>query len=149
MVAKIKALGEFGFAMINRALFVEKAQILKEDLGQDTVLYFIVGTDTLVRILDPKYYPKEGIQVALENLFGKAELICFNRMGFEEKDLVDRIASSGFGEKIHLLSLQDSSLELISSSQARELFHAGNISELSRILPDEVIEYCQSHNIYQ
>jgi nicotinic acid mononucleotide adenylyltransferase len=149
MVAKIREIGDLGIAIINRALFVEKAEILLQELGQ-VKLFFIVGEDTMVRILDPKYYPKEGMKEALHELFSKAELICFRRSASsdQEKELEARIEASGYRDKIHRIALLDPSLELISSTQARECFASGNSSALSRILPSEIIEYCTSEGLY-
>lgn len=78
-----------GVALVSEPTFVAKSTALVQALSQQQqqqqkgtpppALTFLVGTDTLVRIFDPKYYPASGLGAALDALFAHAWLVCCAR----------------------------------------------------------------------
>jgi nicotinamide-nucleotide adenylyltransferase len=70
-----------GVGLLRAPTFVGKATALAAALSSDSppALTFLVGTDTLVRIFDTKYYPEGGMPAALEQLFAHAWLVCVSR----------------------------------------------------------------------
>lgn len=47
---------QWGIILTNAPLFVQKAELLRPRLCTSEPLYFSIGTDTLVRLINPKYY---------------------------------------------------------------------------------------------
>ena len=56
-----------GVALVNRGLYVEQAQAFCAIFGQQVALFFIVGMDKLIQILDARYY--QDRETALAQLF--------------------------------------------------------------------------------
>lgn len=71
----------------NQGLFLDKAEALHQVYPRDTQLYFIVGYDTIMRVLDPRYY--EARDEALHALFSQAWFLVANRGGRDERDLTE------------------------------------------------------------
>jgi nicotinic acid mononucleotide adenylyltransferase len=66
-----------GVALVNRGLYFEQARAFRSLLGGQAALYFVVGMDKLVQILDPRYY--QDRDAALRQLFALASLVVANR----------------------------------------------------------------------
>ena len=69
--------------------YVEKAEYFFE---QDAILYFIIGSDTWNRLIDPKYgYNSSELYTKLHEL--NARFVVLNREGHEkiENDLLDKL----------------------------------------------------------
>lgn len=67
---------ETGAALLPLPTFAQKADVLAEQFP-DAHLTFLVGTDTLTRVFDPKYY--DDMDAALAQLFQRATLVCCAR----------------------------------------------------------------------
>src|SRR4030042_4509916 len=74
----------------NRGLFLEKVEAVQKVYPQYTKIYFIVGYDTIVRIIDPKYYGDRD--KALHSLFSQARFLVANRGGCDERVLLELFA---------------------------------------------------------
>ena len=104
-------------------------------------LYVIMGLDTIVRVIDPKYYndSEESRDEALQTLFGQIErLVCFQRV-----DEASSIGLSWLENKITFLPEPGSN---VSSSECRRQLQSSGTSSL---LPDVLQTYVQAHNLYK
>ncbi|HEU5383235.1 MAG TPA: hypothetical protein VFV38_48160 [Ktedonobacteraceae bacterium] len=109
-----------GILLLNRGLYVEQAQGIRAAFPQVCSLYFLVGFDKIVQILDPRYYTERD--AALHELFSLAHLLVAPR-GTAGKDaltaLLARPENRPFARFIHALPLEERYLN-ISSTQARQ-----------------------------
>src|SRR5260370_7052308 len=62
-----------GIMLFNRGLYVEQAEGVRASFPQVTKLYFLIGFDKIVQILDPHYYKDRD--AALHELFALADLL--------------------------------------------------------------------------
>ena len=89
-----------------------------------TKFCFILGYDTLIRLLDPKYYHPISVQEALHPFFQHSTLVCVDRDGygdmdgFWQKHKEDWVNKDG---KITRIVLNDPKVETISSSLVRSV----------------------------
>jgi nicotinic acid mononucleotide adenylyltransferase len=102
-----------------QGLFMDKVEALHHIYPQDTQLYFIVGYDTIVRVIDPIYYKERD--EALHGLFSQARFLVANRGDRDERDLKElfgREVNRPFSPQITSLTLSPA-LAHISSSEVR------------------------------
>jgi len=74
-----------GIMLLNRGLYVEQAQGMRTCFPGVTRLYFLIGFDKIVQILDPRYYKDRD--AALRELFALAELLVAPRGNVSQEDL--------------------------------------------------------------
>jgi nicotinate-nucleotide adenylyltransferase len=110
-------------------------QLLKDEWGHDTTLFFIEGADSLVDILD-WYEPQRIVELA--------EIALVNRPGVE-LDL-DRLEQHLPGLRARLHRVEMPLLE-ISSTDLRQRVREGR--PLAYLIPDEVIAYILEHELYR
>jgi nicotinate-nucleotide adenylyltransferase len=109
-------------------------QLLKDEWGHDTTLFFIEGADSLVDILD-WHEPQRIVELA--------ELALVNRQGVELD--VDRLEQHLPGLEARLHRVEMPLLE-ISSTNLRQRVREGR--PLAYLLPDAVIAYILEHELY-
>jgi len=130
---------------------------------------FLVGYDTLIRILDPKYYPGEGdvdgqtpMQQALGPFFQQASLRVTMRpdasWGGRKQQLayVEGLADSlpGIGgrsewaAKITLVEGQQDGEAAVSSSAVREKVRSGAAGGLDGMVSEMVADWIQAEKLY-
>ena len=93
-----------GIMLLNRGLYVEQAQAIRTYFPKVKKLYFLIGFDKIVQILDPHYY--EDRDAALRKLFALAELLVAPRGNAGQKelnDLLNKPENSQFARYIHPL----------------------------------------------
>ena len=98
-----------GVALVNRGLYVEQAQAFRTVFGQQATLFFIVGMDKLIQILDARYY--QDREVALAQLFSLTSLVVANRGEMGRRafdDLLNRPANRPYQADVHFLALPES-----------------------------------------
>lgn len=66
-------------AVVNRGLYVEEAQALRQVISPDAVLYIIAGYDKILQIFDPRYYADRD--AALRELFSLVRILVAPRDG--------------------------------------------------------------------
>ena len=109
-----------GIMLFNRGLYVEQAEAVRASFPRVKRLFFLLGFDKIVQILDPHYY--ENRDVALEQLFGLAQLLVVPRGkdGLDElKHLLDQPQNQRFARFIVALPLGKAYRD-ISSSRIRQ-----------------------------
>lgn len=125
-----------GILLLNRGLYVEQAQGIHTAFPQVHRLFFLLGFDKIVQILDPRYYTDRD--TALRELFHLAHLLVAPRETAGESDLRRLLAqpeNRPFAGFIHPLRLATKYLH-VSSTLARQ-----NQAETAAILPAEVRDF--------
>ncbi|MDP6777829.1 MAG: hypothetical protein QGI83_13805 [Candidatus Latescibacteria bacterium] len=131
----------------SHARFVDKSEALGPLYPAETRLTFIIGSDTLVRLFDPKYYTDMPLE--LDRLFFRAGFVVAGRgnAGISEMQvLVDREASHSQAQKIRLISL-DAASAAMSSTKVRERRARGQ--PISGLVPDAVERAIETMNLYR
>lgn len=139
----------FGVATTPHGIFVDKLQdILDKFCGQEVV--FIVGFDTVSRLLDKKYY-QTPLDAALDPLMRRARLYVVTRGDSPEevdsqKQLLDRLkagqiegAPAWWCERIEIQDVEEA--KGLSSTKARQ--------EIGYGVTPSIREYIRENNLYQ
>ncbi len=111
--------GRTGVSICSHARFVDKAAALTR-ISPKTRFIFAIGFDTLIRLVDPKYY--QNMQADLETLFRIAEVAVANRGDRDKSELaryLDSPTLKKHSKHIHQISLAQN-FAGISSSGIRE-----------------------------
>lgn len=121
-----------GILLLNRGLYVEQAEGIRAAFPEVRRLYFLLGFDKIVQILDPHYYSDRD--AALRELFALAHLLVAPRGADGEaelKELLARPENRPFAGSIHALPL-DQRYRNISSTHARQEAQPGEVPEEAR-----------------
>lgn len=130
-----------GIMLLNRGLYVEQAQGIRAAFPQVRQLFFLLGFDKIVQILDPRYYVERDS--ALRELFALAQLLVAPRAEAGKpalQALLARPENRPFASSIHLLPL-DARYQYMSSTDART-------AAALDILPREVRDFIQRTRPY-
>lgn len=112
--------GELGWAsvaMTNRGLYYEQAVAIRSLMGRQPRVFFLVGMDKVMQILDPRYY--EDRDRALLALFVEAQLIAASRGdsgAAQLRELLGREENQNYADRIYFLSMPAETKELASSA---------------------------------
>jgi nicotinamide-nucleotide adenylyltransferase len=129
-------------------LFVDKATALRSLCPSgSTRVAILVGFDTWVRIIDPKYYPADGLEPALKQIFDAVEVVVASRdpsgasnlgeMSIEEQEArVNELPESVTQNRLHFV-LNSAEMAPMSSSAIRK---AVGGAENGDALPPSVLE---------
>ena len=110
----------YGVVATNRGLYLEQAIALRALCPALEALAFVTGYDKVVQIFDPRYYVDRD--AALEQLFGRAELLVAPRGAATARDLaalLGRPENARFADGVTALTLPPELAE-VSSTRARE-----------------------------
>lgn len=132
-----------GIMLFNRGLYVEQAEAVRTYFPKVTELYFLIGFDKIVQILDPRYY--EDRDAALRELFALAELLVAPRGAAgtaELTRLLDRPENRQFASHIHVLPLNTAYRD-ISSTRIRE-----DPADHEQEVPPEVRRFIRQTHAY-
>lgn len=132
-----------GILLFNRGLYVEQAQALHASFSQIKRIFFLMGFDKIVQILDPRYY--EDREVALSQLFALAELLVAPRGGGGQREIHELLAqprNQKYARFIHVTPF-DPAYRDISSTHIRQ----GNRVHTHEI-PQEVRAFMQETRAY-
>eukprot|EP00931_Biecheleriopsis_adriatica_P020910 TRINITY_DN13828_c0_g1_i1.p1 TRINITY_DN13828_c0_g1~~TRINITY_DN13828_c0_g1_i1.p1 ORF type:complete len:260 (+),score=55.79 TRINITY_DN13828_c0_g1_i1:63-842(+) len=132
-------------AVTCHSLFVDKARSLLRMLSENpdsprSTVYFIVGSDTTMRIFNPKYYKEPENE--LGQFFGMAHLLSFDRDEESIKKTREALATplaQRFQERITLLKMDEPWMQDISSTRVRAALQHGE--DLSQLLLPGVQEF--------
>lgn len=132
-----------GVMLFNRGLYVEQAQAVRTAFPRVSKLYFLIGFDKIVQILDPHYY--EDRDAALVELFKLAELLVAPR-GADGVDaltnLLQQPDNQPFARYIHALPFS-AAYRMISSTSIRQ-----HSAEHWREVPREVRRFMRETRAY-
>jgi nicotinic acid mononucleotide adenylyltransferase len=132
-----------GILLFNRGLYVEEAEAVRTSFPEVTRLFFLIGFDKIVQILDPRYY--QDRDTALRELFALAELLVAPRgdAGAETLHaLLSQPENQPFAGHIHALPFSPT-YRTISSTAIRQNPHA-HFDEV----PPEVQRFIQETHAY-
>jgi nicotinamide-nucleotide adenylyltransferase len=130
----------------NRGLFLEKVEAVHNVYPRDTQIYFIVGHDTIVRVLDPKYYGDRDKD--LDSLFSQARFVVANRGGYNEqalREFFDREENRPFAARVVPFALPPA-LARVSSSEVRQLLAAGK--SVKGLVSPQLEEFFRKRGFY-
>jgi nicotinate-nucleotide adenylyltransferase len=131
----------------NRGLFLDKVEAMHRVYPEgDTQIYFIVGYDTIVRVLDAKYY--EDRDRTLHSLFAQARFLVANRGGCDEgglKELFGMEENRPFAAQVHALTLAPA-LDRVSSTLVRR--HLAEGKSVAGLIPPRLEEFIQKRGFY-
>jgi len=115
---------------------VDTVRAIREELGEQTQLFLIIGADALLEILTWKE-PRE--------LLAMCEFIVVTRPGYDNRALLEHInmLETNYGGQIHFLEIP--ALD-ISSSDIRLRTPLGKSAKY--LTPDNVLEYIAEHRLY-
>ena len=128
-----------GVALVNRGLYFEQAQAFQSLFDKRVELFFIVGMDKLVQILDARYY--QDREAALDQLFTLTSLVVANRGDMAQRafdELLQRSANQPYRDAIHFLPLPESVTDLSSTAIRKTVSEA---TSLSAHVPAEVARF--------
>jgi hypothetical protein len=132
-----------GIMLFNRGLYVEQAEAVHTSFPEVKRLYFLMGFDKIVQILDPHYY--DDRDAALRELFKLAELLVAPR-GAARADtlaqLLQQPQNQPFAPYIHPLPF-DTAYRDISSTSIRQ--HG---DKYAHDVPEEVQHFMQETHAY-
>ena len=133
-----------GIMLFNRGLYVEQAEAVRTSFPEVERLFFLIGFDKIVQILDPRYY--DNRDAALNELFKLAELLVAPRGGADADDLTDLLRQAQnqpFAQYIHALPF-DPAYRDISSTRIRQ-----QADEYSHDVPEEVQRFIRETHVYE
>ncbi|GHO43222.1 hypothetical protein KSX_13850 [Ktedonospora formicarum] len=110
-----------GVLLFNRGLYAEQALAIRHSLPNVRAIYFLMGFDKIVQILDPRYY--EDRDKALEGLFAQARLLVAPR-GNDGPEalhaLLERPENTRFAAYIQPLTLNNTYREISATHIRRQ-----------------------------
>jgi nicotinamide-nucleotide adenylyltransferase len=130
----------------NRGLFVEKLTPLRAAYPSPVVFTFIVGFDTIVRVMDKRYYSNRD--KTLGRLFGQCEFLVANREGKEKhsfEKFLGREENRPYRDKVSFITLP-SRFSFVSSSLIRENLQEGK--SVQDGLPVPILRFIREKGLY-
>jgi nicotinamide-nucleotide adenylyltransferase len=139
-------------ALSKHARFVDKARDVLLSFPEMQKVVWLVGYDTLIRVLDQKYYPGT-LEDSLRGFWERNRLVCAIRGDdVTERGYVDRIRR---GEVIGVppawaeyITVIEPVGKEVSSTNAREAAHSADWATLQRIVPAMIAEYIRQEKLY-
>ncbi|KAG5361949.1 putative nicotinamide mononucleotide adenylyltransferase [Yarrowia sp. C11] len=128
--------------------FVDKYKVIKRLLGTHNLnphLHFPMGLDTLVRLVDQKYY-KEPVSEALKDFFNDCHVHVLTRddILFKLEELPEQ-----WQRHIHM-SKHSSKTDGVSSSNVRALVKSHKRhQDFERLVPPQILAYIVEHGLYK
>lgn len=132
-----------GVMLFNRGLYVEQAEAVQRCFPQVKQLYFLIGYDKIVQILDPHYDVDRD--ASLRDLFARAELLVGPRADFGPQaltELLQKPENQPFAQYIHPLPFSNA-YRNISSTHIRQ--HPG---ASTHDVPHEVQRFIRKTRAY-
>ncbi len=122
-------------ALFNCGLYKEQARAVRAAFPQVEDVFFIIGFDKALQILDPAYYADRDTE--LQELFGLAQFLVCPRMGYGKADLAElfsRPENIAWKARAHYIDLSEKYAD-ISSTMVRTL--AEQHKDVSEFVPPE------------
>ena len=123
-------------AVSSHGLFLEKLRALKPLYPPSTKIYFLVGYDTILRVLDKKYY--QDREAALDEFFGGSEFLIAGRGDKGEKEILslfEKEENKRFKSKIKTINIAP--FTFISATEIRRRIEKGE--SLEALVPEELL----------
>jgi nicotinic acid mononucleotide adenylyltransferase len=136
-----------GIMLFNRGLYIEQAEAIHTSFPRVKRIFFLVGFDKIVQILDPRYY--DDRDRVLSALFKQATLLVAPRGNAGEQELADLLCqpeNQRFAGFIHPLPF-DPAYRLVSSTHVRQEGSKATNSALHNV-PQEVRQFIRETRAY-
>ena len=130
----------------NRGLFVEKLKPLRAVYSSPVAFTFIVGFDTISRVMDKRYYSNRDR--TLNKLFRQCEFLVANRGGKEKhalEELIGREENRPYRDKVSFITLP-SRYSHVSSSLIRKNLQDGK--PVRDWVPSPVLRLIEQKGLY-
>ncbi len=130
----------------NRGLFLEKLKPLREYYPSPVSFFFIVGFDTIARVLDRKYYRNR--KPSLDALFSQSHFLVANRGEYQERALeilFRRREIKGYKENVSFMTLPVK-FSSLSSTLVRKSIAEGE--PIDKWVPASVNQFVREKRIY-
>jgi len=140
-------------ALSKHPRFVDKAEDVSNSFPFVTEVIWLVGFDTLIRILDKKYYIPNTVEDSLRDFWAKNRFVCAIR-GEEasERAYLNQIRSGEVEGVPGLWAEYVTMIEPVgkeqSSTRAREAAANGRWEEVERVVPEGIAEYIRKEKLY-
>jgi nicotinamide-nucleotide adenylyltransferase len=140
-------------ALSKHARFVDKAKEIEKAFPATKELIWLVGYDTLIRIVDKKYYTS-SLEDSLKGFLHKNRLVCAIRGDeVEQRAFVDKIRAgeiNGVPASIaDYITLIEPVGKEASSTRARTASANGRVEEIRELVPEEIAEYIEKEQLYK
>ena len=135
---------DISIALSSHGLFLEKLRALKRLYPPSTKIYFLVGYDTILRVLDKKYYRDR--EAALDELFEGSEFLVAGRGDKGEKEILalfEKEENKRFKSKMKTIDIAP--FTFISATETRRRIKRGE--SLEALVPEEILPLI--NEIYQ
>jgi nicotinamide-nucleotide adenylyltransferase len=139
-------------ALSKHARFVDKAKDMSISFPSIKKVVWLVGYDTLIRILDKKYY-SSALEESLGEFWERNRVVCAIRgdetterafMENVRQGKVDGVPVS-WAEYIKIIEPIGKNQ---SSTRAREAAAGGQLGEVRKVVPEEIAAYIQREQLY-
>lgn len=142
------------------ARFVDKLVSILEQLERPVKLTFAVGYDTLIRILDEKYYLPDKLLDSLREFMTTSDIFCLTRSStsITEADQLNLVRDMRNGhlahiplswaQSIHMVNVADSTISEYSSSHVRSCYASGNEVD-DKVVIKVINDYIVENKIYE
>ncbi|KAK6908916.1 hypothetical protein L486_01435 [Kwoniella mangroviensis CBS 10435] len=149
--------------LINEPTFVGKALIVRDYLSTlpyldvEVDLSFLVGTDTLIRFFDPRFYPPNEMSRKIQEYFRDSNAYLISaRRGINEEDRAienEILNRDGVREwvdkgKLRLLGTGQEGWEEVSSTIVRQAVGGGDWEKVEKLVGKEVMDYIRKEELY-
>ncbi|WWC95371.1 hypothetical protein V866_002233 [Kwoniella sp. B9012] len=149
--------------LINEPTFVGKASIIRNHLSTlpyldvEVDLSFLVGTDTLIRFFDPRFYPPNEMNRKIQEYFRDSNAYLISaRRGINEEDRAienEILNRDGVREwvdkgKLRLLGTGQEGWEEVSSTIVRKAVGGGDWEKVEKLVGKEVMDYIRREGLY-
>ena len=131
----------------NRGLFFEKIKPLRKYYPAPISFFFIVGFDTILRVMDKKYYPDR--RKFLVELFDRSHFLVANRENDKKKEFEEFFNRKGnreYGTKVSFFNLSRK-VSFISSSLVRKRIAEGK--PVMGLIPAALLRWIQEKGHYK
>ena len=130
----------------NRGLFLEKLKPLRKQYASPVEFFFIVGFDTILRVMDKKYYKSH--RPALDRLFRMCRFLIASR-GDQEREAFERLFREKGNEKyldrVSYLSLPER-FAIVSASLLRDRTQKGE--SIRELVPAPIHRFIRQKKLY-
>ncbi|ODV87080.1 hypothetical protein CANARDRAFT_5637 [[Candida] arabinofermentans NRRL YB-2248] len=147
-----------GVGITDKSLFIDKYKVLSEFINSEKKVTqtYLFGFDTLIRLLNPKYYQSKGIVDALNEFITNCDCFVLTRRDSSsssssmehQKDYVKNLEwiPSSWIDKFNIVDNVETNLD-ISSSSIRESIKQGDSGWEMNTFPS-IANYIKNNHIY-
>lgn len=130
---------------VRAAFFRDKLKLLKSQVCSDHgKFWFILGEDTLTRLMDPKYYTDFDLEMA--DFFQQSMIVCAKRSGATISSSL--LHHAFLSSSLTWVDIGAENLDVASSHIRQRIHHPANNSNPLPIHP-EIRDYIQTHSLYK